>query len=276
MPRANPWRKSPHRSPRSTPSDGCASRATVGAGRSAIRCQLGRRLAAAGVAAARAMAGAARDGFSIATPAANATAFAACPDGKDGLAGRGSRRAAGTFTSGRWRTDRPLPTLLAVTLAAARLSRPRHAARRAHRSPVTHPAAHRAPASTIHRKPRLASRDTVGMTRSSVRESVTAIRWAATRTASPWGWPRTSSGRVVSRLRRGPAGAPAGVSRGLPTWWMWPSAQAGSLALGTRCDRAGRRAITRAARPRYPTVSATGGQPWHRSRSAEPGTTRRS
>ena len=123
-------------------------------------------------AAARAMAGAAKEGFSIATPMANAAAFAACPDGKDGLDGCGSRRAAGTSTSGRRRADRPLPTRLAVALAAARLPRPRHAARRAHRSPV----AHSAPATTIHRTPRSAIRDKAGMTRSSVRESASAMR----------------------------------------------------------------------------------------------------
>ncbi len=38
--------------------------------------------------------------------------------------------------------------------------------------------------------------------------------------------------------------------------WCWPPGQ------------------TRAAQPRYPAVSATGGQPWHRSRSAEAGATR--
>src|SRR5580704_3492567 len=166
------------------------------------------------------MAGAARDGFSIATPVANAAAFAACPDGKDGLAGRGSRRAAGTLTSGRWRTDKPLPTILAVTLAAARLPRPRHAARRAHRSPVTRPVAHRAPASTIHRKPRLASRDTVGMTRSSVRESVTAIRWAAARSAAanqrlrPGFLLRPGSRQPGSRA--GPVTAPRSAPTGRP------------------------------------------------------------
>src|SRR3984893_6454100 len=121
------------------------------------------------------MAGAAGDGFSMAAPVANAAALAAWPEGKDELDGRGSRLAAGTSTSGRRRADRPLPTRWATPLAAARLPRPRHAARLAHLSPV----AHSAPASTIQRKPWLASRDKRGMTLSSVQESGSAMRWDA-------------------------------------------------------------------------------------------------
>src|SRR6204780_5848962 len=70
-------------------------------------------------------------------PAAKAAAEAAWPDGKDEVHGAcGSRRAAGPSASGRLLDARPLPMMLAVALATARLARPRRAARPARRLPV--------------------------------------------------------------------------------------------------------------------------------------------
>src|ERR1700729_3069921 len=56
------------------------------------------------------------------TPVAKAAAEAAWPDGKDEVHGAcGSRRTAGISASGRVLDVRPLPMMLAVALATARL-----------------------------------------------------------------------------------------------------------------------------------------------------------
>ena len=75
-------------------------------------------------------------------------------------AGRRERRHQGGGGA-----DRPLPTRLAVALAAARLPSPRHAARRAHRSPVAHPVAqgagHHDPQNAAVGQPRQSGHDAI-------------------------------------------------------------------------------------------------------------------
>src|SRR3984893_10627230 len=161
------------------------------------------------------MTGVARLGFSRATPVAKAAADAACPDGNDVVRGAwASCRAPGTWSRGRSRAARLLPTMLAVALAAASPPRPRQAALRAHRSPLA-----RNPAATaIHSQPWLASRLSLGITTSSSRESVSAMRRRAARSKAAIMFPRLAGLRPPHILRSSNRllhPAPAGAGPGL-------------------------------------------------------------
>src|ERR1700689_240402 len=146
-------------------------------------------------------------------PAAKAAAEAAWPDGKDEVHGAcGSRRAAGTSASGRLLDARPLPMMLAVALATARLARPRRAARPARRLPV----ACRQAASAIQSFPWLAASLSAGMARSSAGEftrapqrtaarSSAAIRRRAPRRAGPT---QAVVQRARAPVRQGPGDEP--------------------------------------------------------------------